>query len=288
MQLVSPAQRTHSLSCANCWVCAGTAVDTSGHSGRYWADISDTLISGKFTQVRFPRLLVPLVVLLVHVWAHVPHPRDSVLACATWSSSHSCMLQQLVNVCRHDPLTRRVARVRPVHVAASVCAVAGGRHHAVCAPPRRNSAAPALGGHRGAMGRRGTSNAHGVLIDFMPFRGLEFMFEKGCFARRLAVTNALLHAPCGRCCLGCGAPHLADLDAGARHWFDSHDNGLCIQRRHLQRTRLFHALQELHGVRAAGHRQHLGWEVVILVNPRHKCGIRTSDWDPSWRRNCVR
>ncbi|EDO46370.1 predicted protein [Nematostella vectensis] len=28
----------------------GTAVDTSGHSGRYWANISDTLISGKFTQ----------------------------------------------------------------------------------------------------------------------------------------------------------------------------------------------------------------------------------------------
>ncbi|XP_051906292.1 sigma non-opioid intracellular receptor 1 [Hippocampus zosterae] len=26
----------------------GTAIDTSGHSGRYWADISDTLISGSF------------------------------------------------------------------------------------------------------------------------------------------------------------------------------------------------------------------------------------------------
>uniref|UniRef100_A0A8C5TPM1 Sigma non-opioid intracellular receptor 1 n=1 Tax=Malurus cyaneus samueli TaxID=2593467 RepID=A0A8C5TPM1_9PASS len=28
----------------------GTAVDTGGHSGRYWADISDTLISGTFRQ----------------------------------------------------------------------------------------------------------------------------------------------------------------------------------------------------------------------------------------------
>ncbi|XP_074934554.1 sigma non-opioid intracellular receptor 1 [Phalacrocorax aristotelis] len=28
----------------------GTAVDTGGHSGRYWADISDTVISGTFRQ----------------------------------------------------------------------------------------------------------------------------------------------------------------------------------------------------------------------------------------------
>ncbi|XP_015195733.1 sigma non-opioid intracellular receptor 1 isoform X1 [Lepisosteus oculatus] len=28
----------------------GTAVDTSGHSGRYWAEISDTIISGTFRQ----------------------------------------------------------------------------------------------------------------------------------------------------------------------------------------------------------------------------------------------
>uniref|UniRef100_A0A8C3UZV5 Sigma non-opioid intracellular receptor 1 n=1 Tax=Catharus ustulatus TaxID=91951 RepID=A0A8C3UZV5_CATUS len=28
----------------------GTAVDTAGHSGRYWADISDTIISGTFRQ----------------------------------------------------------------------------------------------------------------------------------------------------------------------------------------------------------------------------------------------
>ncbi|XP_032817953.1 sigma non-opioid intracellular receptor 1 [Petromyzon marinus] len=28
----------------------GTAVDTSGHSGRYWANISDTIISGTFRQ----------------------------------------------------------------------------------------------------------------------------------------------------------------------------------------------------------------------------------------------
>lgn len=28
----------------------GTAVDTGGHSGRYWAEISDTIISGTFTQ----------------------------------------------------------------------------------------------------------------------------------------------------------------------------------------------------------------------------------------------
>ncbi|MCJ8742658.1 hypothetical protein PDJAM_G00084780 [Pangasius djambal] len=28
----------------------GTAVDTSGHSGRYWAEISDTVISGTFRQ----------------------------------------------------------------------------------------------------------------------------------------------------------------------------------------------------------------------------------------------
>ncbi|XP_030113663.1 sigma non-opioid intracellular receptor 1 isoform X2 [Taeniopygia guttata] len=28
----------------------GTAVDTGGHSGRYWADISDTIISGTFRQ----------------------------------------------------------------------------------------------------------------------------------------------------------------------------------------------------------------------------------------------
>ena len=28
----------------------GTGMDTSGHSGRYWADISDTLLSGTFTQ----------------------------------------------------------------------------------------------------------------------------------------------------------------------------------------------------------------------------------------------
>ncbi|XP_067386971.1 sigma non-opioid intracellular receptor 1-like [Emydura macquarii macquarii] len=28
----------------------GTAIDTGGHSGRYWADISDTIISGTFTQ----------------------------------------------------------------------------------------------------------------------------------------------------------------------------------------------------------------------------------------------
>ncbi|XP_074994572.1 sigma non-opioid intracellular receptor 1 isoform X2 [Calonectris borealis] len=30
----------------------GTAVDTGGHSGRYWADISDTVISGTFRQWR--------------------------------------------------------------------------------------------------------------------------------------------------------------------------------------------------------------------------------------------
>jgi hypothetical protein len=28
----------------------GTAIDTSGHSGRYWADISDTMIAGRFRQ----------------------------------------------------------------------------------------------------------------------------------------------------------------------------------------------------------------------------------------------
>ncbi|CAH1782483.1 unnamed protein product [Owenia fusiformis] len=28
----------------------GTAIDTSGHSGRYWANISDTIITGSFTQ----------------------------------------------------------------------------------------------------------------------------------------------------------------------------------------------------------------------------------------------
>ncbi|XP_071988824.1 sigma non-opioid intracellular receptor 1 isoform X5 [Engystomops pustulosus] len=28
----------------------GTAVDTSGHSGRYWAEISDTILSGTFRQ----------------------------------------------------------------------------------------------------------------------------------------------------------------------------------------------------------------------------------------------
>merc|ERR1719357_1345835 len=28
----------------------GTAVDTGGHSGRYWAEISDTIISGTFRQ----------------------------------------------------------------------------------------------------------------------------------------------------------------------------------------------------------------------------------------------
>ncbi|CAI8019928.1 Sigma non-opioid intracellular receptor 1 [Geodia barretti] len=28
----------------------GTAVDTSGHSGRYWANVSDTVISGEFRQ----------------------------------------------------------------------------------------------------------------------------------------------------------------------------------------------------------------------------------------------
>ncbi|KAK1800559.1 hypothetical protein P4O66_005779 [Electrophorus voltai] len=28
----------------------GTAIDTSGHSGRYWAEISDTIISGTFRQ----------------------------------------------------------------------------------------------------------------------------------------------------------------------------------------------------------------------------------------------
>lgn len=28
----------------------GTAMPTSGHSGRYWGDITDTLISGEFTQ----------------------------------------------------------------------------------------------------------------------------------------------------------------------------------------------------------------------------------------------
>ncbi|XP_065262728.1 sigma non-opioid intracellular receptor 1-like [Emys orbicularis] len=28
----------------------GTAIDTGGHSGRYWADISDTIISGTFRQ----------------------------------------------------------------------------------------------------------------------------------------------------------------------------------------------------------------------------------------------
>uniref|UniRef100_A0A8D0L6T2 Sigma non-opioid intracellular receptor 1 n=1 Tax=Sphenodon punctatus TaxID=8508 RepID=A0A8D0L6T2_SPHPU len=30
----------------------GTAVDTGGHSGRYWADISDTIISGTFRQLK--------------------------------------------------------------------------------------------------------------------------------------------------------------------------------------------------------------------------------------------
>ncbi|XP_044513195.1 sigma non-opioid intracellular receptor 1 isoform X5 [Gracilinanus agilis] len=30
----------------------GTAIDTGGHSGRYWAEISDTIISGTFRQWR--------------------------------------------------------------------------------------------------------------------------------------------------------------------------------------------------------------------------------------------
>lgn len=28
----------------------GTAMDTSGHSGRYWAHIEDTILTGRFTQ----------------------------------------------------------------------------------------------------------------------------------------------------------------------------------------------------------------------------------------------
>lgn len=53
-------------------------METSGHSGRYWADITDTLIAGRFTQwnegVTTPRIYGP--------GDTVPHP--------PWSATGVC------------------------------------------------------------------------------------------------------------------------------------------------------------------------------------------------------
>ncbi len=44
---ISPSCRLLYASTTEYVLLFGTAVDTSGHSGRYWADISDTLLTGR-------------------------------------------------------------------------------------------------------------------------------------------------------------------------------------------------------------------------------------------------
>jgi hypothetical protein len=67
----------------------GTAMPTSGHSGRYWADITDTLISGSFTQW----LEGEVAPRLHSAGATVPHPPWTVSGVhwtgGTWMLEHA-------------------------------------------------------------------------------------------------------------------------------------------------------------------------------------------------------